>query len=137
MDRTNAVVRAYSMGIANHRDYQEACTFLRELKEEKKLLEKAIRLVADMISQHDILLDEHGEEIPEKMGLRRRQHWKYEIVAVDEIPREYMMPDKIKIGAVVRAMKRTCNIPGLRVYYENIIALEPERPEIGKPLNDA
>lgn len=40
--------------------------------------------------------------------------WGYEITDAAAIPREYLIPDASKIGAVVRASKGTIAIPGVR-----------------------
>lgn len=47
-----------------------------------------------------------------------RTVWKYRIVNPSLIPREYMMPDQVKIGGVVRSLKDQCRIPGIEVYKE-------------------
>jgi hypothetical protein len=47
-----------------------------------------------------------------------RKVWKYRIISEVAIPREYLKPDDIKIGGVVRSLKGKCNIPGIQVYEE-------------------
>jgi hypothetical protein len=44
--------------------------------------------------------------------------WKYEIIDVDKLPREYMIPDDSKIGKMVRASGGTLKIEGVRIYAE-------------------
>jgi hypothetical protein len=56
-------------------------------------------------------------------GLVRREHWKYEIVDVTQVPREYLTVDHHKLGAVVRALKGVARIPGVRVWAERTIAV--------------
>lgn len=51
-------------------------------------------------------------------GISTRDNWKFEITNAALIPREYLVPDTQKIGGVVRAMKSSANIPGIRVYNE-------------------
>lgn len=46
--------------------------------------------------------------------------WDYEIVAPNLIPREYLIPDTVKIGAVVRALKEQANIPGIKVFSRRV-----------------
>jgi hypothetical protein len=41
--------------------------------------------------------------------------WSFEIEDEAAIPREYMTPDMVKIGKIVRALKQGCNIPGIMV----------------------
>jgi len=43
---------------------------------------------------------------------------KFRIIKEDAIPRQYMMPNEVKIGQVVRALKHLSNIPGIEVYEE-------------------
>lgn len=49
-------------------------------------------------------------------GISTRDNWKFEITDILAIPREYLTVDEQKIGGVVRAMKASTNIPGIRVY---------------------
>lgn len=49
-----------------------------------------------------------------------RTIWKFRIKNSAIIPREYMTPDEVKIGGVVRAMKSATNIPGIEVYEERV-----------------
>jgi len=35
------------------------------------------------------------------------------------IPREYLIPDEVKIGGVVRATKGSIQIPGIEIYSED------------------
>ena len=48
-------------------------------------------------------------------GITYQTRWDYEIEDPALIPREYLIPDEKKIGALVRAMKDTTNIPGIKV----------------------
>jgi len=45
---------------------------------------------------------------------------KFQIINADLIPRQYMVPDMVKIGGVVRALKTCANIPGIKVYEERV-----------------
>jgi len=55
-------------------------------------------------------------------GLVRRDRWTYAIVDATQVPREYLAVDHQKLGAVVRALKGTIQIPGIRVWAERTIA---------------
>jgi DNA repair exonuclease SbcCD ATPase subunit len=55
-------------------------------------------------------------------GVATKQVWKFEISDANIIPKEYMIPDMVKIGAVVRATKGTLAIPGVKIYAEDTIA---------------
>lgn len=54
----------------------------------------------------------------DKAGISYREVWKYEIIQASLIPREYLAVDEVKIGQMVRAMKDTLTIPGVRIYSE-------------------
>jgi hypothetical protein len=49
-----------------------------------------------------------------------REVWQFEIERADLIPRAYLIPDEIKIGKVVRAMKDQANIPGIKVFSKRV-----------------
>ena len=62
------------------------------------------------------------ENTPKISGLRQRREWKYRITEVGLIPREYMMPNEVKIGQEVRRMKTEGHvIPGVVAYVEDAI----------------
>jgi hypothetical protein len=45
---------------------------------------------------------------------------KFKIINESLIPRQYLTPDMVKIGGVVRALKQNANIPGIQVYEERV-----------------
>ena len=47
-----------------------------------------------------------------------RTIWKFRIMNAALIPREYLIPDEVKIGGVVRSLKAAVSIPGVEVYEE-------------------
>lgn len=49
-----------------------------------------------------------------------RTDWRFRIVDEEQIPREYLMADTKAIGAVVKAQKERCKIPGVEIYTEKI-----------------
>jgi hypothetical protein len=60
--------------------------------------------------------------VPKIAGIRARVNWKFRIVNANKIPREYLMPDEVKIGAAVRAAKQAGEvIPGIEAYSEDSI----------------
>lgn len=59
---------------------------------------------------------------PETNGLSLRKEWKFVIVDAKLIPREYLIPDEVKIRRIVRAMKEQANIPGVRIYSEDTVS---------------
>jgi hypothetical protein len=59
--------------------------------------------------------------VPEKIKLEGgaiRRNWRFRIADESLIPREYLIPDEVKIGRVVRAMKDKANIPGVVAFEE-------------------
>ena len=49
-------------------------------------------------------------------GISYRDNWKFTIVDASKIPREYLIPDEKKIGAIARAMKGNIEIPGINIF---------------------
>ena len=56
--------------------------------------------------------------VPKLKGVSYPVTWKFRVVNVGAIPKQYLMPDMVKIGGVVRAMKSGTNIPGIEAYPE-------------------
>ena len=59
-----------------------------------------------------------AKETPKVQGLSFRTIWKFKITDIHKIPAQYMVPDEVKIGQVVRALKAQANIPGITPYEE-------------------
>lgn len=55
-------------------------------------------------------------DVPNVWGLSYRDDWHFDVIDANLIPRDYLKIDESKIGKIVRALKRTTNIPGIRVY---------------------
>jgi hypothetical protein len=55
-------------------------------------------------------------------GMSLRAMWRYEVIAPDEVPREYLTIDHRKLG-VVRALKGAAGIPGVRIWAERTVAM--------------
>lgn len=54
--------------------------------------------------------------VPKVAGISTTKQWKFEITNPALVPNEYKIIDEQKIGAVVRALKDQCRIPGVKVY---------------------
>ena len=67
-----------------------------------------------------------AEAAPEVEGTTTRVAWKYEITDLAALPREFLIPDTVRIGQIVRAMKQDTAIPGVRAFSETIIAVGKE-----------
>jgi len=55
--------------------------------------------------------------VPEKKteGVSTRADWKWELVDIDKVPREFMMLDESKVTRYVKAMKKDAKIPGIQI----------------------
>lgn len=105
----------------------------RRLEEEKKKLEgeEAARKAREELEKQALEEAAAREKqiippppIPEKPktdGLTLRENWTFEIVDESQIPREYLVPDPVKIRKVVQVMKDKTNIPGIRVFNQPIV----------------
>ncbi|MFA5284456.1 MAG: hypothetical protein WC347_02555 [Smithellaceae bacterium] len=54
--------------------------------------------------------------IPKVAGVTMVKQWKFRIVDAAKVPRQYLIVDEQKIGAVVRALKDQANISGVEVF---------------------
>jgi hypothetical protein len=53
--------------------------------------------------------------VPKVSGIVPTKTWDFDIIDPMKIPRQYLVPDLVKIRGVVRALKSSANIPGVRV----------------------
>jgi hypothetical protein len=51
-------------------------------------------------------------------GTRKGGTWKFRVVNIDAIPREYFVLDESAINSAIRGTKERTNIPGIEVYFE-------------------
>jgi hypothetical protein len=61
---------------------------------------------------------------PDAENLQTRKLWDFEIEDENAIPRKFLMVDKVKIGAYVRAMKDQGQIAGVRIYSRTTVAVK-------------
>lgn len=63
--------------------------------------------------------------IPKVAGIKGRTNWKFKVVDAAKLPRHYLMPNEVAIGADVRNIKdkaaAEAAIPGIEVYSEESI----------------
>jgi len=57
--------------------------------------------------------------VPKQAGLAMTTTWEAKIINEKLIPREYLIPDMVKINQVVRALKDKTNIPGIMAIPRN------------------
>ena len=55
-------------------------------------------------------------------GISMRKAWKYRIIDETKVPREYLMIDESKLGAMARATKGTVKVDGVEFYADDVIA---------------
>jgi len=60
---------------------------------------------------------------PKVEGISFREDYDFEILDAAVIPREYLMPDEKKIRGVVRAMRASTNIPGVRAFSRRVASV--------------
>jgi hypothetical protein len=125
-------IAAYIADINRKRTEEEAR--LREeerRKEEERRLEEAIKAEAAgqtekaeeiLAAPVSIAKVRPTTEAPRVAGVSIQKRWTYRIVDESKIPREYLSPDLIKIGAVVREFKGEAVIPGVEVFSEDNVA---------------
>lgn len=59
---------------------------------------------------------------PKVEGISTRTVWRFEVTHPNMVPDKYLLIDEKKIGGVVRALKGDTDIPGVRVYSEQVMA---------------
>ena len=59
---------------------------------------------------------------PKVEGISTRKVWKFEVLDKTQLPAEYLIANEKAIGGVVRALKGDTNIPGVRVYSEDVVS---------------
>jgi hypothetical protein len=100
----------------------------RKAAEERKLQEAIAaeaagdRGGADAIMEETITLPPAyvPPPVPKVEGVVFREIWQFEIVDAAALPRDYLVPDEVRIGQVVRAMKGLANIPGVRAFSKKV-----------------
>ena len=98
----------------------------RREEEERRLAEALLAEAEGNGAEAEAILEEPAytpmptvkADIPKVDNRLFRKVWKFKIVDEGKIPRQYMTPDMIKIGGVVRAMKDKTDIPGIQIYEE-------------------
>jgi hypothetical protein len=132
-DNELAAYDALRERIAEEKRLKEQAEKDEHEKREKEQLAELLRKLGQNDSAQDVLTAPSEEppvfvpkDTPRIAGLTYREDWKFEITDLSVVPREYLIADDVKIGRVVRALKGTTNIPGVRVY--------SVRVAIGRPV---
>ena len=61
------------------------------------------------------------KKVEKVAGLTMAVNWKFRIVDPNKIPREYLIPDEVKLGQIARATKGSVKIEGVEFYSEESI----------------
>ncbi len=101
-----------------HREESQRLLAEARKKEEERLLAEAEETGDDSILDDELIIPQPvvETEVPAMKGVSFTTVWKFEVVNVSELPREYLMPDERYIRDVVKALKGNTKIPGIRVY---------------------
>lgn len=93
---------------------------LREAEQAEKegKQEEAQAIIDEPVYVPPVVLE---RSTPKVSGISMQKVWKFRVVNQALIPREYMIPDQVKIGGVVRATKGSIQIPGVEIYSEDIV----------------
>lgn len=88
-----------------------------QAEERDRLLGEAGRMVKESAPAARALIAQAETHMLDKVpGLALREAWDGEVVDVDAIPREYLIPDVKALKALTRARKGDPRIPGWRAY---------------------
>lgn len=61
--------------------------------------------------------------VAKQEGISARKTWHFRVADASLVPREYLVVDEAKIGAVVRALKDVAKIPGVEIYSESSVSV--------------
>lgn len=100
--------RAIAQAAEEERRLQEAI-----LAEQSGHKEEAEAIIETPIQAAPVVIP---KTTPKVAGISFTKQWKFRIVDEAKIPRQYLSVDEQKIGAVVRALKDSTNIPGVEIY---------------------
>lgn len=97
----------------------------RRLAEAERLAEQGRAAEADAVLEAPVTTPPvvMPPAAPKVAGVSTRHVWKFEIVDENLIPRQYMMVNQVAIRAAVRSMGKAANIPGVRVYQDDVMAV--------------
>lgn len=81
--------------------------------------EEALQLLEEPVETPALILPPVSR--PTK-GVSTRMVWKFKIVDETKLPREYLVPDQVKINRIVQAADGKIAIPGVEIFQERQIA---------------
>lgn len=125
-DREKELARQREAGEINKREMERQ----RKINEEKAALAKKEAAEAQarekeraakdaVVAAANVIEVKVEANIPTVAGVPSRRNWKFRIVDANRIPRQYLMPSEVAIGAFVRNLKKEGEvIPGIEAYLE-------------------
>ena len=104
------------------RQEQEAINRLRE-----EAAQKQKELTGEIIEVETVGVVAEVKRVSTEMGSSGlTDHWKYEIVDINLLPREYMVPDTAMLTAIARSHHDKKLVSGVRFFNEPYIAVRPK-----------
>ena len=90
----------------------------RKLREAIEAEEAGEKEIAEEILKEEIFVPPVVllKETPKVKGVSFRTIWDFEIINASLIPRQFLSPDLVKIGGVVRSLKEATQIAGVKVF---------------------
>lgn len=119
VDRAKAEAKAAELEAAGNAERAEA---MRQAADEKEQARQADATALQMAAATMPLAPVVDLPRAEASGTSLREVWKFSVIDLAIVPREYLIVDEKAIGAVVRALKGRASIPGVRVYSEKTMS---------------
>jgi len=98
---------------AEEKARQEAEKRFEEARELERLGEKE---KAEQIRKEETALSPALPPVVKAEGTHLTKRWTWEVQDISKIPEEYFVLDELKINALVRSLKGSVKIPGIRVF---------------------
>jgi uncharacterized membrane protein YqiK len=119
MERIRLEAEAKAREEAKKKEAEEKAKLFEQAEEAMKEndLDKANKII-EKVDNVQVLPEIQAPVIEKIKGLGIRDNWKFRVVDEKLVPREYLCVDEIKIGKVVRALKKDCKIEGIEIYAE-------------------
>jgi hypothetical protein len=99
----------------------------RALEEAAALAANGEKELADMVLQEAAAAPAPvvvvAPSVPKQESIAKKTTWRFRIVDEALIPREFLSPDEVKIGAIVRSRKNLVKIPGIQVFADESVAV--------------
>lgn len=87
-----------------------------DAKREDRVKVEAARIAADLIAGRDVT-----PVVTSAPEVSYRSDWVYELIDLDAVPREYLCLDEKKVALIVRALKDTTKIPGIKAVVKKVL----------------